>query len=342
MNTLSQYMSNKNISLTMVGDILAHVEVYKDAKNSYGYNFKRMFSKIKPTIQSADLAFCNQESILGGEELGLWGGKYRKVGKVSNPTFCSPYELGDAVIDCGFNLISLANNHVLDKGEEAVINSLRYWNSKPNIITSGSYISFESRDNIKINKCNGIKYAFLSYTTRTNTIDQPKGKEYLVNVFSKELAKKHIESIKDKVDLIIVSMHWGTEYNLGAIDDEQKEISRFLSDLGVHLIIGHHPHVIEPIERINDTLVIYSLGNCIACQDGDVEMKRIGAMVNVNISLKDNKINISDPNVELIYCDYNKKHRNFQLLPFSIIGEDDLKNHKTIYNEYLKKIKYIK
>lgn len=342
MNTLSQYISNKNISLTMVGDILAHVEVYKDAKSNYGYNFKSMFSKIKPMIQSADLAFCNQESILGGEELGLWGGKYRKVGKVSNPTFCSPHELGDAVVDCGFNLISLANNHVLDKGEEAVINSLRYWGSKTNIVTAGSYISFESRDNIKINKCNGIKYAFLSYTTRTNTIDQPEGKEYLVNVFSKELAKKHIDSIKDKVDLIIVSMHWGTEYNLGAIDDEQKEISRFLSNLGVHLIIGHHPHVIEPIERINDTLVIYSLGNCIACQDGDVEMKRIGAMVNVNISLRDNRINISDPKVELIYCSYNKKHRNFQLLPFSIIGEEDLKNHKTIYNEYLKKIKYIK
>ena len=326
----------------MVGDILAHVEVYKDAKSNYGYNFKDMFSKIKPIIKSADLAFCNQESILGGEELGLWGGKYRKVGKVSNPTFCSPYELGDAVIDCGFNLISLANNHVLDKSEEAVINSLRYWGSKTNVVTAGSYINFESRDNIKINKCNGIKYAFLSYTTRTNTIDQPEGKEYLVNVFSKELAKKHIDSIKDKVDLIIVSMHWGTEYNLGAIDNEQKEISRFLSDLGVHLIIGHHPHVIEPIERINDTLVIYSLGNCIACQDGDVEMKRIGAMVNVNISLRDNKINISDPKVELIYCGYNKKHRNFQLLPFSIISEEDLKNHKAIYNDYLKKIKYIK
>lgn len=341
MKDLYQYIKPKNsFSMVMVGDILAHVEVYNDAKRKSDYDFKPMFSYIKPIIKQHDIAFCNQESILGGEKLGLHGGEYKKIGIESNPVFNSPYELGDAVVDCGFNLISLANNHTLDNGEEGVRNSLEFWRQQfRRAYTSGSWNNDIDRSFIKIQSCNGIRFAFIAYTAKTNTITPPIGKEYLTNIYSSEKAKKDIYSIRDKVDMIIVSMHWGTEYNLGKIDNNQKEMAEYLSSLGVNIIIGHHPHVIEPIEFINDTLVIYSLGNALARQDGDDLMKRIGAMVTVDIDNSQEKLNIKLENVDLTYIYYTNDYKDFKIIPFSKLTDNELPDYKKIENKYMKYIK---
>ena len=157
-------------SLIMVGDALIHSSIYMDAKTSTGsYDFRPMLEKIKPIVSKYDLKYYNQETVLGGVELGL-----------SNyPRFNSPYEVGDAFIDAGFNLVSLATNHTMDKGEQGVLNSLSYWGKQQNILTAGSYKSFEDRDRKVIKEINGIKYAFFSYTTWTNGLETPTGKEYL-------------------------------------------------------------------------------------------------------------------------------------------------------------------
>ena len=244
-------------SLLMVGDALIHSTLYQDAKTNDGYDFKPMLERIKPIASKYDLEYYNQETILGGEELGL-----------SNyPRFNSPYEVGDAFIDAGFNLVSLATNHTMDKGEQGVLNSLAYWNKQKNILTAGSYSSFEDRDKKIIKEINGIKYAFFSYTTWTNGLSTPTGKEYLNNVYNEELVKADIERVKEEADVIIVAMHWGTEYSTG-ISDTQVEIANYLANLGVDIIIGSHPHVVEPIEFIGKTMVIYSLGNFISDQVG--------------------------------------------------------------------------
>ena len=156
-------------SLFMVGDALIHSTIYMDAKTTDGsYDFKPMLEKIKPIASKYDLEYYNQETVLGGVELGL-----------SNyPRFNSPYEVGDAFIDSGFNLVSLATNHTMDKGEPGVLNSLSYWSKQPNVLTAGSYTSFEDRDKKVIKEINGIKYAFFSYTTWTNGLETPTGKEY--------------------------------------------------------------------------------------------------------------------------------------------------------------------
>ena len=152
-------------SLLMVGDALIHSTLYQDAKTNDGYDFKPMLERIKPIASKYDLEYYNQETILGGEELGL-----------SNyPRFNSPYEVGDAFIDAGFNLVSIATNHTMDKGEQGVLNSLAYWNKQKNILTAGSYSSFEDRDRKAIKEINGIKYAFFSYTTWTNGLSTPTG-----------------------------------------------------------------------------------------------------------------------------------------------------------------------
>lgn len=315
-------------SLIMVGDALIHSSIYMDAKTSTGsYDFRPMLEKIKPIVSKYDLKYYNQETVLGGVELGL-----------SNyPRFNSPYEVGDAFIDAGFNLVSLATNHTMDKGEQGVLNSLSYWGKQQNILTAGSYKSFEDRDRKVIKEINGIKYAFFSYTTWTNGLETPIGKEYLNNVYNEELAKNDIERVKDEVDIIIVAMHWGTEYSKG-ISDSQVEIANYLSSLGVDIIIGSHPHVVEPIEFIGKTMVIYSLGNFISDQVG-VE-RLTGLMVSVNIHKtveKDNTtISLENPEAELIYtysATYPRK-RNFLVYPYSELNDDILKGYKEYYNTY--------
>ena len=171
-----------SLSMIMVGDALIHGTVYGTANrfaNYNGYDFKPMLSHIKEISTNYDLAYYNQETILGGTELGL----------STYPLFNSPYEVGDAFLDAGFNLVSLATNHTIDKGERGVLNSRNYWNQKEGVVAAGSYSSFDERDEIIINKTNDITYAFLSYTTYTNGLIVPKGKEYLVNVYNKEKVK---------------------------------------------------------------------------------------------------------------------------------------------------------
>lgn len=204
--------------LFMVGDALIHESVYYDARQSDGsYDFKQMIDLIKPISSSYDLAYYNQETILGGTSIGL----------SHYPRFNSPFEVGDAMIDAGFDLVSLATNHTMDRGETGVINSVNYWNSKEGIVTSGQWASKEDRDRVRIYEKNNIKYAFFSYTTLTNGLNTPAGKEYLNNVYSDEKAKADIEKVRDQADVVIVAMHWGTEYSLN-ISEEQTRIANYL------------------------------------------------------------------------------------------------------------------
>lgn len=314
-------------SLVMVGDSLIHSSIYEDAKQKDGsYDFKPMIENIKPLIQNYDLKYYNQETILGGTELGL-----------SNyPRFNSPYEVGDAFIDAGFNLVSLATNHTMDKGEIGVINSHNYWQKHSDIYTAGSYTSFEERDIPVIKEVNGIKYSFLSYTTWTNGLYPESGKEYLNNVYSNELAKADIERVRDQVDVIIVAMHWGTEYSHG-VSQEQQEIANYLSSLGVNIIIGTHPHVVEPIDFINNTLVIYSLGNFISDQVGIERLTGLMASVEINKTVEDHNTQIELTNVkaELLYTDSNNYgKRNFKVIPYTQLNNTILPNYKEYYQTY--------
>lgn len=317
-------------SLLMVGDALIHSAVYQDAKLSDGtYDFKPMLEYIKPISSKYALAYYNQETILGGASLGY-----------SNyPRFNSPQEVGDAFIDAGFNMVSLATNHTMDKGEAGVINSVNYWSSKDNVVSTGQWSSQEARDEVQVYEKNGIKYAFFSYTTWTNGLETPVGKEYLNNVYSPEKAKTDIEKVKDKVDVIIVAMHWGTEYSLG-VNDKQTEIANYLSDLGVNIIIGAHPHVVEPVEYINNgkTFVIYSLGNFISDQEGTERLT--GLMMDLTIKkvvdTSDNvTVSIENPRAELIYTkSYYGRKRNFKVYPYSQLNNTLLPNYMSYYEKY--------
>lgn len=332
-----------SISLIMAGDNLINDKLYNAAKKDDGsYDFKSMYSYIKDIVKNYDLAYYNQETILGGSEIGV----------SSYPAFNSPYEVGDATIDTGFNLVSLATNHTLDRGEKAIINSLNYWNNKSNVLTSGSYLSNDDRNKVNIKEVNNITYTMLNYTYGTNGIKVPEGKEYLVNIWPctgnnpdndtkyqeyKEVVKKDILRVRDKVDLLIVAMHFGVEYT-HVPTNYQIDMAEFLSSLGVDIIIGTHPHVIMPITYINDTLVIYSLGNFLSAQDTNNDYNTtVGLLSSIKITKnidKDNKssIKLSDLNNELIYTT-NKD--GYKIIPFSNPDiKDYLNDYERVYNKY--------
>lgn len=342
--------SSTSISLIMAGDNLINDKLYNTAKKGDGsYDFRSMYSYIKDIVKNYDLAYYNQETILGGSEIGV----------SSYPAFNSPYEVGDATIDAGFNLVSLATNHTLDRGEKAIINSLNYWNNKSNVLTSGSYLSNNDRNKINIKEVNNITYTMLNYTYGTNGIKVPEGKEYLVNIWPctgnnpdndtkyqeyKKTVKEDIERVRDKVDLLIVAMHFGVEYT-HVPTNYQIDMAEFLSSLGVDIIIGTHPHVIMPITYINDTLVIYSLGNFLSAQDTNNDYNTtVGLLSNIKITKnidKDNNISIklSDLNNELIYTT-NKD--GYKIIPFSNPDiKDYLNDYERIYNKYVNIVRSI-
>lgn len=318
--------SPKKLSLLMVGDALIHNAVYNDAKQAdNSYDFKKMFAKVKPLTEGYDLKFYNQESILGGTEIGL----------STYPRFNSPKEVGDAFLDMGFNLVSLANNHTLDRGEAGIISSLNYWKDK-DVLTAGSYESLESRNNPIIKSKNGISYALLAYTTVTNGLTRPEGKEYYLNVYDETQVKKDIELLRDKVDLLLVSMHFGTEYSLKQ-NEEQEKIANYLASLGVDIVIGHHPHVIEPITYIDNTLVIYSLGNFIS---GQLTVDQLtGLMVGVDvIKEKDKQIKLVNLRADLTYTKTKNPITNefeYEVIPYNELTDDILKNKEEHKQKYI-------
>lgn len=336
-------VENTSFSLIAFGDALIHNGVYIDA-NTYKtgsdgyeiYDFSSMFTDLADIIKPYDLKFYNQETVIGGKNLGL----------SSYPNFNSPDEIGDDLTAIGFNIVNLASNHTMDKGTVGATYSANYWHSKKDVLAVGSYTSKEQRDNIEIREENGIKYAVLSYTYGTNGITVPDGYEYLVNVWPvtsdeafenyKQQVKTDVESVRDKVDVLMVSMHWGTEYQLGTYNSYQTAAADYLSSLGVDVIIGTHPHVVQPVEYVGDTLVIYSLGNMISAQD--TLMKRIGgvAAFTVNKKTVDGKtesVTIDKVKADLVYTYYNN-FQNFKVIPFTKLTDSLLYDYRNIYETY--------
>ena len=311
-----------------VGDALIHSAIYYDALSNGVYDFNYIFTEVKPIIEKYDLKYYNQETILGGTSLGL----------SSYPLFNSPQEVGDAFMNMGFNLVSLATNHTLDYGERGMLSSLEYWGKQEGVIAAGSYESEESRTTPRIMEVNGITYTLLSYSTLTNGLRIPYGKEYLFNLYDEEKVKEDIERVRDKVDVVMVAMHWGAEYTHTPVQEE-REIANYLASLGVDIVIGTHPHVIQPIDFIDDTMVIYSLGNFVSGQIGIERLVGLMASVTIKKTVTDGvaTITLEDPAAELVYtrkagATYGS---NYKLYPFSKLDDTILPGYQKYYEQFM-------
>ena len=196
----------------------------------------------------------------------------------------------DAVYNAGFDWWSVSSNHSLDTGANGLLEQLETIHSKyPEIITTGSHTSEEDKNTPIVKEINGIKVGFLGYTYGLNGLVVPDDKPWLVDLIDKEQIKKDMEALSSVSDIQMVAMHWGTEYSTG-INDEQKELTEYLNELGVEVIIGTHPHVIEPAELYHgtsqDTLVYYSLGNYTSAQDEAPRM--VGGMASFTVNYDPN------------------------------------------------------
>lgn len=273
---IEEVIEDQVVDFVAVGDNLIHGAIYYDSEVRHqGYEFNELYDAIQPYVQAADVAYINQETILGGTQLGL----------SHYPMFNSPQEIGVALANAGFDWIACSSNHSMDKFEAGIISSENFWEQYPEIVTTGLNRSEEERHQDKFIERNGVKFGVLGYTYGTNGIPLPEGKDYLVNVYSEERIREDVEALKGKCDAILVSMHWGVEYST-VPSDEQRYFAQLLADLGVAVVIGEHPHVIQPMEWIegeagNQTLVIYSLGNFMSAQDGVLNM--LGGMASWSI-----------------------------------------------------------
>ncbi|WP_186576301.1 CapA family protein [Aquibacillus kalidii] len=310
----------KEITLVAIGDILIHDRVYNDAKTSKGYDFLPMIERVKPYLEDATVTIANQETMIGGEEIGL----------SSYPQFNSPYEVGDALKDVGVDVVTLANNHTLDRGSAAITSAIKHWNNLKMTYT-GAYENEADSKRIRVLSTDeGIDLAFLSYTYGTNGIPVPDGQDYLVNLIDKDKIATDIREAEELADVTVISYHFGNEYQRMP-SKEQKDLAQFASDLGADIVIGHHPHVLQPVEWLqgkegNKTFVAYSLGNFLSGQDEFY--RRIGGALRLTITKDDEQqITVKNPEFLPTFVDFkivNGKMTQFEMFPMKEVTDSQL------------------
>ncbi len=283
-----------NASFLAVGDNLIHEAIYYFNRNSDGsYALDDIYEHTNEYTQNADLAYINFETIAAGSELGLSG----------YPTFNGPFEVIDSVNKAGFDWLSGASNHCFDRGEAGIVSELNYIKTNyPQMEVTGIHDSKEDASELSIFNVNGLRVGALTYSYGLNGFVLPEGKEYLVDLIDKDKIKADVAKLKKQSDVQMVSMHWGQEYQFSP-NEEQVELAQYLSDLGVDVIIGTHPHVIQPMDYItgkdgNETLVMYSLGNFVSAQDENYRM--LGGMAKWNISYNKTKDKVTFENVQFL------------------------------------------
>lgn len=286
--------TGEGFTIVMVGDILLHDGIERCALQEDGrYDFSEIFRHTKDEIEAADLAIVNEEVIIGGQELGVSG----------YPSFNAPYEIADELARTGFDVVCHATNHALDRGKKGIENCLLYWDEHhPGIETVGIHTSMEDRDEIRVFEKDGMRVAVLNYTYGTNGIPLPKDMPYAVDLLDEDRIKADIAKAKRLADLTVVCPHWGTEYDHG-ISDMQKKWVKVFANSGADIIIGTHPHVIEPVELFvaddgRKVPVYYSIGNFINWTSGRgryVADRMVGAMAVVTVSKdEDGTVTIDD------------------------------------------------
>ncbi|WP_299088448.1 CapA family protein [uncultured Metabacillus sp.] len=267
------------VTLSAIGDVLIHDRVYNPQHlGNDKYDFMPLLAPVKSSIGTADITVANQESMIGGAGIGL----------STYPSFNSPHEVGNALKESGVDIVTMANNHTLDRGEKAIQNAIAHWN-KIGMLYTGSFVSAKDQTNIRTIEKNGIMFSFLAYTYGTNGIPVPEGKPYLVNLIDAEKIEKEIALAKKVSDVVVVSLHFGKEYER-LPNNEQKNIARQTANAGADIIIGHHPHVLQPMEWITRedgkrTFVAYSLGNFLTGQTGDY--KDLGGIMQIKVEKVD-------------------------------------------------------
>ena len=288
-------MTDRTVTLVMVGDMLLHTPVVEAATDDEGnYDFHYLFRDLGEQIQEADIAMVNQEVVLGGSEIGV----------SDYPCFNAPQEVGDALYDAGFDVVCHATNHALDKGSRGLRNTIDYWESAhPDMVIAGIHGSAEDQQEITTIESHGVTFAILNYTYGTNGIAIPSDMPYGVDLLEEDRVAADLERAEELADVTIVCPHWGVEYQLEQ-SASQERWADFFIEHGADLVIGTHPHVIQPVEERDGVPVYYSLGNYVnwTHQEGPgICHRMIGGMARVTFYIEeDGTVSVDHYDIEAI------------------------------------------
>ncbi len=326
----SAYSVNKdshvNLTLIAVGDNLIHGPIYRQANersNNSGFDFRPAYQQIASYLAEADLALMNQETPLGGTELGL----------SSYPQFNSPQELGEQMIELGFNMFSHANNHVLDAGQRGFNNTIAFWRrqsaEKP-VIMAGIAADRED-DQLQILQVKDLKIALLAYTYGTNGLRLPKSSSGIIKYLDDDLICQELDKAIAEANIVIVSVHWGQEYQANA-NNEQKRLAQLMADNGADIIIGSHPHVLQGVEMLStpdgkQVPVFYSLGNFISAQNRPDTMLGGMAKVQMVYDKATGKLSLTELGIIPLVTDYTASYKNITIYPLNSYTEAQANRH---------------
>lgn len=328
-----------HISIIMVGDMLMHLNVTKSGfmdEAGTQKNYDHIFADIKDEVKAADIAIVNQEIMMGGEDLGYSG----------YPMFNTADELATSIHDAGFNVVLHATNHTMDKWKVGLLHTMEVWKQFPDIKVLGINETAEAQDEIYVYEKDGMKIALLNYTYGLNGMPMPDDMPFAVNLIEEGLMDRNIKKAHEVADFVVVLIHWGNEYQTYA-SDNQKMWCKWFLDRDVDLIIGAHPHVIQPVEWYENEetghkmLVYYSLGNFItgtrATKPGTGEQV-VGGMAKVELTRDDSgKVVIESYGVEptIAHIDVNGGYGKIYTKFLKNYTEEDARNNILSYNDSL-------
>jgi poly-gamma-glutamate synthesis protein (capsule biosynthesis protein) len=311
-NANSQSLQPDKISLLFIGDVMGHDEQIWSAENreTHKFNYDNVFQYIKPVIEDADISIANFEVTLAGTPY------------MGYPQFSSPAALAAACKNAGIDYLVSANNHAADRGSKGIISTINKLDSL-GIPHTGTFLNSQCRDTLSpmiIHK-NGTSIALLNYTFSTNGIVVPQ--PVIVNMLDKDLITSDVRRAKSmNPDFIILFLHWGVEYDT-VPNKSQTDLAMYFKSIGVDLVIGSHPHVIQRMERVKDSIsdkedvVVYSLGNFISNQrkpktDG-------GSIVRIELTKSGGKYKVSNAGYYLtwVYTPIVKYRKQFYIIPCS-------------------------
>lgn len=331
----------KSLSFVAVGDNLIHSAVYRTAanhaENGKAYDFHYCYQYVADTVKNADLSFINQETVICGDDYEVSG---------SNLNFNSPTELGDDLIDIGFDIFNMANNHVLDKGSKGMSACLDYWDSQcekhENIRVLGAYRDYQDMNDYRICEVNGITVGILGYTDHTNGYWLPGDSEMRIPYTSYtegdkdwEIMEKQVQELDGMVDCVIVSTHWGVE-DTHTVTDDMKRLAQQLADWGADVIIGTGPHTLESMEYLSrddgtKAFVYYSIGNFISGQTDNFNM--VGGMARFNIVRKGSAVSIENPKLTPLITHYETGSlNNVRVYPYYLYTDELVSQHGIPYS----------
>lgn len=282
-----------DVTLMALGDNLIHMPIVNQGTDAAGNrNYDFLFEDISGYLEHADVKMINQESVMAGNELGL----------SAYPVFNSPTEIGDAIADAGFNVVLQASNHSMDKGLDGLYSTIDFWEEEHPEITLAGVTGEDQETEIPILEVEGITFAILNYAYAPNNdtiYPSIRGHLNILSDYDADTGKVHVNRLNPQVledikeaeksaDVVVVCPHWGNEY-WTEIADYQRTFAQQMTEAGADVIIGTHPHVVEPVEWIqsengNESICYYSLGNYVSSAQREICMLEGMAWVTFHVT----------------------------------------------------------